>query len=553
MVFTPIPENTDPWFQQANDAWSDQDARITALEGVDIGANFYYLVASSTAPESVQAKADFVGDGLQDQLAIQQAVDAAFALGGGIVQLSSGVFHTTAPVTLHPAVTLQGVHGDQIFNPDQTTSLSYIQPSATFMGGAAIVLLGQTAGGYTEKSAEQRIRHLTINGDESPAGIHGIQGSDYIHGVTLEDVGIVRVTGKGIYTFTENASQPFSWTMRRVMVDNSVGVGIHLINHTDFTGIDVISIGAGSDAFVLSNMPNSRMIGCRAEWSEGHGYKIEGNWGTGSGSGGMIFSACSTDRNRANGFDITSTGNAPISLVGCYTRRDGRNDGSGGAGFAGIYAAAAATPLVISNWSQYPGQDDGGAGVISPEIGGYFNNNTSVQLESAYIHGATTAVTQSGNTNFMLGKNVVYVTGDTAAPARTPQLDIIVKRCAVNETNNTTTQQASTQLVLPVAANTSYKMTYRAAIQTPVGINWVNGWTAPAGATMIWGDSAAFITSIGATDTWSGSGATKWAQMFGTLTVGATAGNLTATFASGTAANTATLAAGSHISLERIS
>lgn len=418
MAFTPIPENTDPWHVQANAAWTDQDARITVLENDIVGSNYYYLVASSTAPESVKAKADFVGDGLQDQLAIQQAVDAAFALGGGIVQLSTGVFHTTAPVTLHPAVTLQGVHGDQIFNPDQAISLSYIQPSATFIGGAAIVLLGQLAGGYTEKSAEQRVRHLTINGDESPVDVHGIQGSDYIHGVTLEDVGIVRPTGKGIYTFTENGSQPFSWTMRRVMVDNSVGVGIHLINHSDFTGIDVISIGAGSDNFILSNMPNSRMTNCRAEWSEGHGYKIEGNWGTGSGSGGMVFTGCSTDRNFANGFDITSTGNAPISLIGCYTRRDGRNNNSGGGGFAGIYAAAATTPLVISGWSQYPGQDDGGAGVNSPQIGGYFHGNACVQVSGAYIHANTTGLDQATNTIYQ-ANNLVTATGDTTAPVRT--------------------------------------------------------------------------------------------------------------------------------------
>jgi hypothetical protein len=423
VAYTPIPKGTQDWDVPVNDAFTSQDGRITTLENEIGGANYYFLVAASTAPESVKAKADFIADGLNDQLAIQQAVDAAFNLGGGIVQLSVGVFSTTAPVTLHPLVTLQGVHGDQIFNPGQLTSLSYIAPSATFVGGAAIVMLGQTAGGYTNKPADQRIRHLTIQGDASAADVHGIQASDYIHGVTLEDVAIVRVTGKGIYTFTENGAQPFSWTMRRVLVDNSNGVGIHLINHTDFTAVDVISIGAGGDNFVLSNMPNSRMIGCRAEWSEGHGYKIEGDWGTGAGSGGILFSGCSTDRNKFNGFDITSTGNAPITLTGCYTRRDGRNNNSGGGGFAGIYAAGATTPIIITGWAQYPGQDDNATGVVSPQVGGYFSNNTAVQIDGSYIHGATTAVTQSGNAIFLQGDTVVYTTGDTAAPIRTVPFD----------------------------------------------------------------------------------------------------------------------------------
>ena len=418
MVYTPIPKGTQNWDEPVNDAFTAQDTRITDLESRTQGQTYYFLVAASNAPDQVKAKADYVCDGLADQIEIQSAVDAAFAQGGGIVQLTSGFFSTSFPITLHPAVTLRGAHGDQIFNPDQLTSGSRIAPDPSFTGGAVIVLLGQTAGGYGNKSADQRIFHLTILGDSAPAGVHGIQGSDYIHGVYLEDVAIVRPTGKGIYTFTENGAQPFSWTMRRVLVDNSVGVGIHLINHTDFTGIDVISIGAGADNFVLSNMPNSRMIGCRAEWAEGHGYKIEGDWGTGSGSGGMLFSGCSTDRNHSNGFDITSTGNGPIIIDGCYTRRDGRNNNSGGGGFAGIYAAAATMPLVISGWAQYPGQDDDATGVNSPEIGGYFHGNACVQIDTCYVHANTTGIDQATNTIYQAG-NIVTATGDTTAPVRT--------------------------------------------------------------------------------------------------------------------------------------
>lgn len=126
------------------------------------------------------------------------------------------------------------------------------------------------------------------------------------------------------------------------------------------------------------------------------------------------------------------------------------------------------------------------------------------------------------------------------------------KNCATAETNSTVTQQASTQLVVPVVANGIYEVSAKLGIQTPSGVNFVHGWSAPSGATMVWGDSSTFITTIGATDSWSGTGAMKWANIFGTLTVGGTAGNLTVTFASGTAANTATLGAGSHLALKRI-
>ena len=416
-----IAHGTTDWDGPLNANLTDINNRLTTVEGHSTGQTYYLLVASSTAPAAVKAKADYVCDGIADQVEIQTAVDAAFAQSGGIVQLSTGIFKTTFPITLHPTVTIEGTHGDQIFNASQLTANSYIAPQAGFTGGAAIILLGQTAGGYSNKSADSRIFNLTINGDSSPAGIHGIQSSDYVHGAVLRDVAIVRPTGKGIYTFTENGSQPFSWTLHRVLVDNAGDVGIHLINHTDCTMVDVISIGANTHGYQLSNMPNSRLIGCRAEWSEAHGYKLEGNFGTGQGSGGLIMSGCSTDRNGQNGIDITTTGNAPIVIDGLMTRRDGRNGGAGGGGYSGIFASAATTPIIITGWSQYPGVDDNGTGTNSPQVGGTFSNNTSVQMENAYIHAATTAVTQSGNTTFLQGASIIYATGTTAAPTRATQ------------------------------------------------------------------------------------------------------------------------------------
>ena len=468
MAFTPIPEGTLNWDDPLNAALTDQDQRITenagnisgavstandalnqvaalggdvtdltntvgTLEGdvsaaqSDIislqartdGQNYYYLVAASGAPAEVKNKADWVATGTNDQWPIQDALDAAEALGGGIVQLSAGVFNTSAPITIPPCVTLRGVHGNQIFNPDQLEPVAYLAPQADFVGGAVIVMLGQTAGGYADKSAEQQVQDLTITGTLSAAGVHGIQASDYIHGVKLINVCINRVTGKGIYTFTENGAQPFSWTMNKVVVDNAGGVGYHLINHTDLTMIDSIAIGCQSDGYVLSNMPNSRLIGCRSEWNSGHGYKVEGNWGDGQGSGGMQVTGCSTDRNMLNGFDITSTGNGPILLTGVTTRRDGANWNAGGGGYAGIFCAGAETPVVISGWNNYPGQNDDGTGAPSPEVGLAVNNNSSVQLGTSYVHAVTTSINDPGNNAvFTKSPEVVLATGPSDTPVR---------------------------------------------------------------------------------------------------------------------------------------
>jgi hypothetical protein len=428
-ITLPVSGQTN-WDVPLNAALTDLDGDVTAINNVieavpeletrTAGETWYRLVAASTASANVKAKADFVCMGTGDQVQIQAAVDAAFAEGGGTVKLSAGSFNLSAPITLHPTVTLWGHHGDQIFNPNQLTVGSYLKPQSPFTGGAAIVLLGQTAGAYANKSAEQRIFNLTIDGSNSAAAVHGIQASDYIHGVVLRDVCVKQVTGKGIYTFTENSAQPFSWTFNRVVVDNATDVGIHLINHSDCTMVDVISIGSGGNNYTLSNMPNSRLIGCRAEWSDAHGFHITGNYGTGQGSGGIVLAGCSTDRNGFNGVFVDATGNAPVILEGMIVRRDGRNNNVGGGGYAGINVNAATAPVLVGDLACYPGVDDNGTGVNSPQYGLSVTGSTLVQYDNVYLHANTAGLNDGGgNTYLRGGANVSLASGATNAPVRT--------------------------------------------------------------------------------------------------------------------------------------
>lgn len=421
MVDITVPVVGAPnWGPTLNTALETLETALTAAEGTVTGLQgqtFYRLVAASTAAQAVKNKAQYIADGTADEVEIQAAIDAANGEGGGIVQLSGGVFNTAAPITLHPRVTLVGSHGDQIVNSGQLVIQSYIAPTASFVGAAAIVMLGQTAGGYAGKSAEQRIFGLTVDGTSSAASVHGIQASDYVHGVVLRDVAVKNTTGKGIYTFTANGAQPFSWTFNRVVVDNPVGVGIQLDNHSDATLVDVISIGADSHAFQFTNMPNSRAVGCRAEWSEGNGFYFTGGWGTGTGSGGMSLVGCSTDRNRNNGILIDATGNAPI-LIGDHTaRRDGRNGGAGGGDYSGVRITGATMPVIINNLVTYPGIDDDGAGTNSPVNGFKCSGATYVALNSGFLHGATNGYVDGG-TNAILrrGPNIGERVGTTAAP-----------------------------------------------------------------------------------------------------------------------------------------
>lgn len=121
MTYTPIPAGTPNWDVPVNAAFTSQDGRITTTEtqisGLqgsivtvtdDItelqdrtnGQQYFQLVAASGAPTVIKNKADFVCDGTADNVEIQAAIDAAKAQGGGIVQLTAGLFNIAAQLEI---------------------------------------------------------------------------------------------------------------------------------------------------------------------------------------------------------------------------------------------------------------------------------------------------------------------------------------------------------------------------------------------------------------------------------------------------------------------
>jgi hypothetical protein len=110
MAYSPIPRGTLDWDVPVNAAFQAVWAELAA-------PSFYRLVAASNAPAEVQAKAQYVCDGVADNVQIQAAIDAAKADGGGIVQLSGGQFNLAAALNISgntdeddaDSITLRGV------------------------------------------------------------------------------------------------------------------------------------------------------------------------------------------------------------------------------------------------------------------------------------------------------------------------------------------------------------------------------------------------------------------------------------------------------------
>ncbi|MGW0599969.1 glycosyl hydrolase family 28-related protein [Streptomyces sp. NPDC002776] len=361
------------------------------------------------------------GDNVTDDTTAIQAALAACPM-GGIVYLPAGAYRTSAPLTIPPAVTLMGTHTNLMAVPGLVDPPCYIKPLASHSGGAVIRFLDAATGGYSTISAEHRILNLMIDGsDYINPGLDGIRADGNVQNVGLRDVTIRQVTGAGINTGQNAGFFPYSWRCHRVMVDNSGWHGFAVQVMTDVTLIDCQAIGCGANGFEIANAANSQMIGCRAEWNDNNGIHVTGDWATGTGSGGMLIGDCSTDRNNFNGVLIDATGNPPIQIDNLHTRRDGRNGGAGGGGYAGLKVDAATVPVLVSAVTCYPGVDDNGSQTNSPQYGVRIEDSTYVSVASGFLHAATAGWSDGGgNTALRRGPNIHERTGSTAAPVDQP-------------------------------------------------------------------------------------------------------------------------------------
>jgi hypothetical protein len=363
-----------------------------------------------------------VGDGTTDDTAAIQAA-LTDCPQGGTVYLPRGVYRTSAPLVIPPGVTLQMPRASLMVVAGLTNPPCAIKPLASFTGAAVILLKDAATGGYGAISAEQRLIDVQIDGSAYTAtALDGIQAKGNVQNVVMRGVTIRYMSGNGIYTNVNAGYYPYSWRLYRVMADNNAGHGFSFTLMTDITMFDCQAIGNVGNGFNLINLANSQLTGCRSEWNGNYGYLFTGSWGSGTSSGGVQVTGCSTDRNGFDGIHIDSTGTPPLIFSGLMLRRDGRNGGTGGGGYAALATYGTTTPIVVTGLTVFPGVDDTGAGTNSPQYGINVQNATTVfTLNNAFVQAATTAVRDDGtNGKVLIGPAVVTATGTTAAPVIAP-------------------------------------------------------------------------------------------------------------------------------------
>ncbi|MET7363245.1 glycosyl hydrolase family 28-related protein [Streptomyces sp. NPDC005562] len=360
------------------------------------------------------------GDGLADDtLALQAAIDACQP--GGVVYIPHGVYRLSAPLVPRPTVTLRGGHASMMSGLGLMEAPCYLQPLPGFAGTAMLIFKDSALGGYPGVPAEHRIENITVDGSplDGTRPVDGLYAGGNIQNVRLTNVTIRRMSNNGLVTGGVDNAFPYSWRMTNVMIDNCRANGMLLNRMTDLTMIDCQVIGCWGKGIVLNNAANSQMSSCRIEWNGSHGLHITGSWGNGSGSGGLQVTGCTTDRNGGDGVLIDAVGNAPITISGLTTRRDGRNGGNGGNDHAGVSIREATMPVILDAVTCYPGVDDDGTGAPSPEYGVSVSGATSVQIADSYLHAFTKGWQDDGtSTTVVVGTGVLTATGTTVAPVR---------------------------------------------------------------------------------------------------------------------------------------
>jgi Pectate lyase superfamily protein len=341
--------------------------------------------------------------------AINNALTAAPL--GGTVYLPAGTYKTTAPLVIPPQVTLLGPGSWHL-----DTSTCEILPAASFSGAAIILMYDQSTGGYSVASSSQAIKQLIINGSALGGSVDGIQSQGYVHGVIIQDVQIYKAPAHGIACVTNGSGVAYSWRGTRVSA-NTCGTHGFSLSITDCTWYDLEAIGCTQNGFNLSGSPaNSHFTDCRSEYNS-NGFNLSGAWGTGTGSGGVVFTGCSTDGNVQDGVHLAATGSVPVTFEGLMCRRDGANGTSGGGGYGGVRTVGHTLPTQVNGLSVFPGIAQVG-GANSPEYGVAFTSSSAniTVGDGAVIYAATTPWYDDGsNSSIGRGANVTERTGTTSS------------------------------------------------------------------------------------------------------------------------------------------
>ncbi|MFF3928554.1 hypothetical protein [Streptomyces hirsutus] len=234
------------------------------------------IVASATAPADVRAAAQYVCDGIADQVQIQAALNDARDNGGGEVQLTVGQFNLTAPLSIEGtddvdveigiALRGQGARATMLTAGPGLASVIHLTKVVRVhladlgitVGGATHGITSATTNGASSGHRSfwnSSFKNLQVNGpwDGSHTGWAINMGSPFRSVFENVEVG---GTGNGLRFYSEHADfNPGDCTVERVFVDLAGDGGtaykiesttaFGVMNQIEFEMCEAIASGTG--------------------------------------------------------------------------------------------------------------------------------------------------------------------------------------------------------------------------------------------------------------------------------------------------------------------
>lgn len=282
----------------------------------------FLVVAASDAPAAVKGAADYVCDGVDDQIEINAAIAAAalgVGIGWGLVQLTGGFFKVSGSVIMRTGV---AVSGSGFLTIVQSVGMGARGVFELFDLNTHLTMLKDMTidGNFTNGGSSHAIAYRNSDGNlGDPKGLTGdhsaTPGNDPDSSHVVSDI-FIRAFGGGTRHGVFMDADARDPKVSRVRVRACSGTGFKMNASSDGKYSQNIAIGCGIGWEVggASNMFTT----CKAAYADGDGWQVS--------SSRAHLVGCHAQDNGRHGFNVTGI---DAALTGCVADSNRRLDVAG--------------------------------------------------------------------------------------------------------------------------------------------------------------------------------------------------------------------------------
>jgi len=258
-------------------------------------------------------------DSTDDTTSIQNAINAAYAIGGGVVFFPAGTYKISSVLIAKDSVSLVGAGTAATVIHQVTTTVDGIDGTdLQFMEFKSFTLKGPTTGsgkGIALLNSAHQTQGITM--DQIIVQLFGSHGIEIQKSIinTLTGVDVINCGGDGFFLHGDDGAAPgTSTTLNNCYANTNGGIGHHL-RKMIYTSLNGCAADGCAQGYVIEGCQGISLSGCGAESTPGNSFVIQ----TSSGSDacyGVSLSGCWTYLSNAVSFFVDA-GQYGVTMTGC--------------------------------------------------------------------------------------------------------------------------------------------------------------------------------------------------------------------------------------------